>query len=122
MGGGEGRGRQVGQSAGGQVNDVQQVTEIAEATATDDGGLHLAVDGFGCCVGQLVLIARQNARQMVLQGLSQFLEWLQSAASGPADPGPVERFRRFTGTGESMDFLEALFHAPRPGGLQSGAL
>jgi hypothetical protein len=31
----------------------------------------LAVDGFGCRIGQLVVVARQNARQMDLQGFSQ---------------------------------------------------
>lgn len=103
----------MGEFASGQVNDIQQVAQVAEAPGANDGGLHLAVDGFGCGVGQLVLIGRQNAWQMIFQGFPQLLEGLQPATPRPENPATIERARLFALTRPPVDVLEALLTCAR---------
>lgn len=69
-----------------------QATEGLEASGSDDGGLNLAVEVLGHGIADATAVCRQDAEQVRFQSLAQSLEWFQSRASSPGDPGPVERF------------------------------
>jgi hypothetical protein len=85
----ERRGRQVGEFAGNQVSDGDQVPDGAVAAGLGLGGLDQRVGALDAAVGELGVEGIEDAGPVVLEGLGDLLDsyWGQTTIS--VSPGRI---------------------------------
>jgi hypothetical protein len=101
----------VGEFAGNPVSDGDQVPDGAVAAGLGLGGLDQRVGALDAAVGELGVEGIEDAGPVVLEGLGDLLDGVESATTGPGIPLVQERLGLLAAGGAVEDLPQALLDA-----------